>query len=490
MCKRLGLLLMLALMIGFGGAAAAGLERNGTAVDVDEIGAFVESEMARGGIPGLALAVVRGDQVVYLQGYGRADDDGRPVTPQTPFTIGSISKTFTALAIHQLAADGRIELNALVQRYLPDFTLADAEAAAHITVQQLLDHTSGLPKSAGEEAYQLDPQYTTAELVAQAAVVPNRPAGESYEYCNLNYLLLGMVIERVSGESYTAYVREHVWQPLEMEHSYFSEAEAVGLATGYRTLFGLRFPYQATTPPGMIPSGYGISTAEDLSHLAVAYLNAGKYRQASVLDSASYYDIYWNRLVGATVSVETSQSGGTLNFNGDIHLLPGRGVGVVVLTNTRHLWDSVLPVTTAASIASGIAYRVAGERTPALPAMSLWQSYWLLDGVALLLLSWAWFRLWRFVRPGRSIGPWRWHPPLAMLLDGSLGLLLLAGVPLLANQHWDYLLTSQPDLAGVAFAAGVLLTVSGMARAMHLLIQRSPRLVSGQTGAIPLQGEH
>ena len=337
-------LLMMLLVFAITGASATNQPQSATAVNFDEIDAFVLSEMERAGIPGLSLAVVQGDEVIYTQGYGRADNSGRAVTPQTPFIIGSIGKTFTALAIQQLARSGQIDPNAPVQRYLPGFTLADPQAAAQITVQQLLDHTSGIPKAAGEQAYQLDPQYTTEELVRKAATIAlDRPVGASREYSNLNYLLLGLVIEAASGQSYTGYVSKHIWQPLDMTHTYFTEEAAEGLAVGYRTWYGLRVPAQAPFPPGMLPSGYAISTAEDLSHYLVAYLNAGHYGRASVLDSSGFHDIYWNRLPGSATSVETSQSGGTLNFNADIHVLPGQDVGVAVLTNTRHkTWLSPL----------------------------------------------------------------------------------------------------------------------------------------------------
>ena len=98
-------------------------------------------------IPGLALAIVRGDQIVYLKGYGRADASGRPVTPQTPFLIGSITKSFTALAVMQLVEAGTVDLDAPVQRYIPWFRVADPRASAQITVRHLLTMTSGLPQS-------------------------------------------------------------------------------------------------------------------------------------------------------------------------------------------------------------------------------------------------------------------------------------------------------------------------------------------------------
>jgi CubicO group peptidase (beta-lactamase class C family) len=116
--------------------------------DVSEWDTFVESRLRDRGIPGLALAVIDQGQVVHAAGFGVADPSGRAVSPQTLFRIGSNSKGFTALAIMQLVEQGRVSLDAPVQRYVPWFHLADGDASARITVGQLLYHTSGIPASA------------------------------------------------------------------------------------------------------------------------------------------------------------------------------------------------------------------------------------------------------------------------------------------------------------------------------------------------------
>ncbi|HKT38833.1 MAG TPA: serine hydrolase domain-containing protein, partial [Ktedonobacterales bacterium] len=91
---------------------------------------YITARMGAAHIPGVSVAIVKGDQIVYLKGYGQADPSGRSVTPQTPFIIGSISKTFTALALMQLVEAGKVDLDAPVQRYLPWFRVADPEASA------------------------------------------------------------------------------------------------------------------------------------------------------------------------------------------------------------------------------------------------------------------------------------------------------------------------------------------------------------------------
>src|SRR5690349_14806810 len=100
-------------------------------------------------VPGLAVAIVQGEQIVHLKGFGFADGAAQPVTPQTPFIIGSTTKSFTALAVMQLVEAGKIELDAPIQRYLPSFHLADPDASARIIVRDLLHQTSGIPTDNG-----------------------------------------------------------------------------------------------------------------------------------------------------------------------------------------------------------------------------------------------------------------------------------------------------------------------------------------------------
>ncbi len=110
----------------------------------DEIDDYISARMKELGIPGAALVIVQGDQIVHLRAFGVADADGRPVTPQTPFFTGSTGKSFTALAIMQLVEAGKIKVDAPVQTYLPWFRVADADASAMITVRQLLNQVSGV----------------------------------------------------------------------------------------------------------------------------------------------------------------------------------------------------------------------------------------------------------------------------------------------------------------------------------------------------------
>jgi CubicO group peptidase (beta-lactamase class C family) len=212
-------------------------------------------------IPGLALGIVRGDHIVHLNGFGVADPSGRPVTPQTPFIMGSLAKSFTALAVMQLVEQGQVELDAPVQRYLPWFRVADDAASAQITVRHLLNQTSGLSTKTGR-AFQGNPDLSDGALEQAVRALRDyplaQPVGMTYQYSTVNYAVLGLIVQTVSGQSFEDYVQEHIFVPLDMRSSYTSQsaAQAHGLASGCRYWFGQ--PVAADLPDNrsLVPAGY------------------------------------------------------------------------------------------------------------------------------------------------------------------------------------------------------------------------------------------
>ena len=256
--------------------------------DFDSVDKYIQGEMKEIGIPGLALAIVHDDQIVHQKGFGIADPSGHPVTPQILFNIASVSKAFTALAVLQLAEAGKMELDAPVQKYLPYFRVVDLNASSQITVRDLLNHVSGIPEAAGNDYSERDDTSDFAlekRVRALSAIQLDRPVGSSFEYSNANYDTLGLIVQTVSGQPYEMYVQQNIFTPLEMNNSFSSRDEALqhGLATGYRMWFGIPRPYIEPAPRFHRPSGNQISSAEDLAHLLIAYLNSGQYQDASVL---------------------------------------------------------------------------------------------------------------------------------------------------------------------------------------------------------------
>ena len=326
--------------------------RNGAAAPPD-IDGYVTARMRSARIPGLALAIVKDERIVYLKGYGRADPSGRPVTPQTPFLIGSVTKPFTALAVMQLVDAGTVELDVPVQRYLPWFRVADARASARITVRHLLTMTSGLPQIyetqlwTAQDAGALE----RAVRVLETAKLTH-PPGAAFGYSNANYETLGLLVQTVSGRSYEDYVRERVFAPLGMRNSFVSQEEALrhGMASGYRWWFGIPIPVTLGYSRAELPAGYIISSAEDMAHFLIAQLNGGRYGDGSVLSphgmallhiepAPGTYGMGWEsvRVEGRRL---IDHDGGTANFQASVFFDPDARVGVFIAANVVNALDT------------------------------------------------------------------------------------------------------------------------------------------------------
>jgi CubicO group peptidase (beta-lactamase class C family) len=173
-----------------------------TGADFSSVDAYMEGQMKDLHIPGAALVIVQGDQVAYVQGYGKTGPGKGSVTPQTSFMIGSTTKAFTALAVMQLVEADKIELEVPVQTYLPWFRATDPNASAQITVRHLLNQTSGFSNAAGvkeELAHDLSDIAIEASVRRLAEVNLRRTPGEAHEYSNLNFNILGLIVQTVSG---------------------------------------------------------------------------------------------------------------------------------------------------------------------------------------------------------------------------------------------------------------------------------------------------
>ena len=447
---------------------------------------FVQHEMAAQRIPGLALGIVKGDRTVYLRGFGKAEDSGRPVTPKTPFIIGSVSKSFTALAIMQLVEARKVELDAPVQRYLPWFRIADERASAEIAVRHLLNQTSGLSTKTGR-SFQGNGDITDAALEKTVrklrSVELTAPVGKTYQYSTVNYAVLGLIVQTVAGRSYENYVQTQILDPLQMRGSFTSAAEAEhhGLATGYRYWFGR--PRAADVPynRGLIPAGYLISDAEDMSHYLLAQLNDGRYRSASALSPGGMDELH--RPAAQTPKTGTSygmgwfvgpingipaihHQGETFTFHANAVLVPRSRTGVIVLMNAENSVDLFLNGRMG-SISEGVTSLLEG-RDPAPPPSSIATLlvYALLFGVVVLqmrgIVRWV-AGLRRGRLPRGRVRP-RLRIALSLVLSLGWAVLILVLVPKQLGLPLLVAAQGLPDLAYILLISGVLALCWGMVR--------------------------
>jgi CubicO group peptidase (beta-lactamase class C family) len=199
---------------------------------VNQVDSFVQSEMQKQRIPGVSLAVVKDGQIILAKGYGYANLEHQvPVKPETIFQSGSMGKQFTATAVMMLVEEGKINLDDKISKYLGD----GPEAWQNITVRQLLTHTSGLTDYPPDFDFRRD--YTEDELLKRAqAITPAFKPGEKWQYSNLGYVTLGILIHKVSGKFYGDLLQERIFKPLGMTTArIISEADIIpNRAAGYR----------------------------------------------------------------------------------------------------------------------------------------------------------------------------------------------------------------------------------------------------------------
>jgi CubicO group peptidase (beta-lactamase class C family) len=503
--------------------AARVVERNAGRGAYDGIDAYLRERMRRLNLPGAALAVVEGEEAAHLRGFGTARPGGEAPTARTPFGIGSLTKSFTALAVMQLVEAGRIDLDAPVTTYLPWFRLADREVSARITVRQLLNQTSGLSQLPGMVLladFDDRPDATERQVRGLATLTLDRAPGSSFEYSNLNYNILGLVIEAASGETYPAYLQHHVLDPLDMRHTYTSPAAARrdGLAAGHRLWFGIPIAVRSPrTPAGSLPSGQLISCAEDLAHYLAAHLHGGRYRDRQVLSPAGMAELHRPAVEATTMGISLGQyamgwfveqqAGTTMlthegimpDYFAYLAVLPEQDKAMVLLTNANNV---VMEKFSLLEMGSGTAVQVAGGAPPG-PAYDLvpWALRGLLlipvlqaAGVALTLRR---LRSWRRDPTRRGhLGHWLAHLLLPLTAD-----LALAAVPasILASGLWPFLRLYQPDVAWLALGCGTFAGAWAGLRSglvVRALRRRGTDPLDGRTGrqrsghAGPVQLDH
>lgn len=443
----------------------------------DAIDAYIEQQMRRLDIPGASLAIVEGDRIVHLRGFGRARPGGEAPSPQTPFFIGSTTKSFTALAVMQLVEAGKVELDAPVQRYLPWFRVADPRPSAQMTVRHLLNQTSGLPLAPGWQHladFDARPGATERQARALSTLQLARSVGSAFEYSNTNYNLLGLIVEAASGKSYADYIQAHIFDPLGMRHSHTSKAAAKqdGLAVGHQSWFGVPIPVDLPVPVGSLPSGQLISNAEDMGHYLIAYLNEGRYGEVQVLSSAGIAELLRPALPATSGGVQMGHyamgwyvedqgktkviwhSGMIPDFYAYMALVPDQKKGVVLLVNANHFTGEL----TLTEVGRNVATLLAGN--PPAP-IKLGAVPWVVRGfllVPIFQIVDVLVTLRRVRRPRRDAvlrpGPRRkWG--LDVLLPMVLNLIPVAGgLALWGSRLRGFFLLFLPDLSWLALISG------------------------------------
>lgn len=297
------------------------------------------------GAAAISVAVARGDEIVFAKGYGLANrEKSVPATAETIYRIGSVTKQFTAVAILQLVERGKLALGDEIRKYLPDFPTGGKK----ITVRHLLTHTSGIHSYTDEEfVAKMATPVSLAELVGYFSGKPLEfEPGSKWSYSNSGYVLLGAILEQVSGQTYADYLHEHAWTPLGLTSTRYCDDEPTlpNDAAGYQQKDGQLAPSEPISMTTPYAAGALCSTVGDLVRWTTALHDHVVVSEASYLamttpvtlsdgTTAPYgFGLGLGQLEGHAV---VSHGGGINGFVSDVAYYPADALTVVVLVNTE-----------------------------------------------------------------------------------------------------------------------------------------------------------
>ena len=340
----------------------------------DRINDYLTEIIPRTHFLSFSITIVDKNDILFSKNYGSMG------SVDTPYALGSVSKSFTALCIMQLAEQGKVSLDAHISEYIPDATDGD-----RITIIQLLNHTSGL----GEHQ-----NLTNYSIVNEQGV---------HLYANVNYSLLGEVIETVSGKTYEDYVTENIFEPLDMKDTFADPKKAAenGLIDGYENWFGINMKTenkyrddQATWIT--VPAGYICSSADDLGKYLQMYLNGGNgivsrdsinemfYNSVHVDDYIPYeYGMGWTLINKPLKEPALRHSGLVENGMSCIYILPEREMGIAITINSN---DYFVGADFADRVGWGVILMLMGDEPNQIDPDEYVLRHLMYDGIYLMVL--------------------------------------------------------------------------------------------------------
>lgn len=411
-------------------------------LDLAALDAEVLARMADADIPGVAVAITHGDEIVHVRGYGH-DADGAPITEDTPFRVASVSKSFTAMAVMQLVDDGRIALDDPVVMHLPEFAPRDPRAR-RITVRQLLDQTSGMSDRGFPEVSRPQPRDAVEAVARLADAELVAEPGTAWNYHNPNSQVAARLVEVVGGMAFAEALQRRIFAPLGMRHaaSTLHDDDAIpGLARGHTYVYGVAVAVEA---PGYFVAGSGgvVASASDLARWLIAQTQGGIGPDGTRIVSAAAvrtmhtpsaiqaYGLGWE-IVGPPDRPTRIQHGGCCFAWSALQvLLPETGWGIAVL------FDAASPLgADQRALAEAVVARVEG-RTPSDEGPATRTIDRILGGITLAVIALAILGVRRARRwAARTRARRRWRVVLAAIVHVPI---LLAALTF-------------PELAGLLF---------------------------------------
>lgn len=325
--------------------------------DVEEkLSSYIENYLEEYQVPGASVAIVHDGKIVHSKSWGVTGESEEKVTAETPFTIGSISKSLTGLAVMKLIDEDKMRLDDPVQKYLPWFTLEDKQAAAGITIKHLLTQSSGISTYTGlsisdQEADDLDAIKSYVKSLADVKLTA--PVGEKHQYSNANFLILGALIEEVTDQTFAEYMEQNVFLPLGMKNAGadYDTAYGKGYLSGYQSWLGIPRKSSVDYDNSGAPYGYITASTEDLVQY-IKFLSHHDFNDFLTEENKNLYTTPHiqtgeNRYYGLGIRISNPDSeekmfwhsGSTPDSHAELFYIPETDWGGVILTNKNHILE-------------------------------------------------------------------------------------------------------------------------------------------------------
>jgi CubicO group peptidase (beta-lactamase class C family) len=353
-----------AMALNFKRALAVPTSAPATKATLDGLDEFIAQTMKDWKVPGLAIAVIQGDKVTLLKGYGYRDLEKQlPVTPNSLFAIGSITKSFTVTMLGMEMDEGKVDWDKPVRDYMPGFKLYEQTLTEQMNIRDLITHRSGLPR---HDLVWYSSDFSREDILKRLQYLePSKPLRSTFQYNNIMFMTAGYIAGQLNGTGWEDAVTQRILKPLDMAGTNFSEADtqkSADFAAPYRKGRDLkaelkRIPFDAQCPDrcAMGPAGEINSNVSDMSKYLLFHMNHGKVAGRQLLSENNSVQMQTPQMViqGAPAYKEQGENGygmgfflssyrghkevdhgGNIDgFSANLAFLPAERIGVVVLTN-------------------------------------------------------------------------------------------------------------------------------------------------------------
>ena len=368
------------------------------ALVVEKYRTVIHEQMRKQGITGFAIALVTDEKVLWAEGFGCTDRNClTQVTQDTPFSIQSMSKSFTATAVLLAVQDGLLDLDAPISTYLPDFTvnsIFDKRPQDIITLRMLLSHTAGFTHEAPVgNNFDLEPGTWDTHIASISDTWLKFPVGQGWSYSNLGIDLAGYILEQVADMPFHLYAKTHLFEPLEMRNSTFDIEEIERLADRAIGQSGI---FQQIPLVTIMPSGGVYASANDMAQYVKFHINRGSFAGQPLLDpqlmeqmykahfqasAANNYGLGLYLRQGRYDAIKLLHNGGGFGFMSQMTWYPDLKIGVVWLSNSEEnehdllgwlsnaILDDVIDASPGVYAARADAHPYTAPAIPSFPAM-------------------------------------------------------------------------------------------------------------------------